>query len=110
MPVYDTEITYEPHMHEEYDIFSVEEITTRNGLLGVRVELTAKNRIDTRPFGITLWPSSQASSTSKWGAFVSMLGNDTASWIGHRIRILNMENRKAAIELVPDKKVIKKDK
>jgi hypothetical protein len=100
MTVYETDVTYEPKANEEYDIIGADEITTRNGLQGLRVELVAKNKLDARAYGITLWPSSQASSTSKWGAFISVLGNDTVVWIGQRIRILSMESRKCAIEIV----------
>jgi len=100
MPEYNTQVTYEPKVNEEYDIFSADAITTRNGLEGVRVELTAKNKLDKREYGVTLWPSSQASNTSKWGAFVSVLGSNTDKWIAQRIRIVSMESKKCAIILM----------
>ena len=100
MPEYNTQVIYEPKVNEEYDIFGANAITTRNGLEGVRVELTAKNKFDKREYGITLWPSSQASNTSKWGSFVSVLGSNTDTWIAQRIRIVSMESKKCAIILV----------
>ena len=100
MPEYNTQVTYEPRVNEEYDIFSADAITTRNNLEGVRVEMTAKNKLDKRVYGVTLWPSDQVSNTSKWGAFVSVLGSNTDKWIAQRIRCVSMESRKCSIILV----------
>jgi len=100
MPEYNTQVIYEPKVNEEYNILAADAITTRNGLPGVRVELAAKNKLDKREYGVTLWPSSQVSSTSKWGAFVSVLGSNTDLWIAQRIRIVSMESKKCSIVLV----------
>ena len=99
---YNTDVSYEPRVNEEYNIISVDEVTTRNGLQGVRVELTSKNTLDKRSYGVTLWPSSQVSATSKWGAFIVTLGNDTDKWIGKHIRIFSLESRKCEIAIVRD--------
>ena len=108
-PQYNSTVVYEPKVNEVYEIVSVDEITTRNNLTGVRVEMKAKNSLDKRDYAVTLWPSDQVSNTSKWGAFISVLGNDTDKWLHKWIRIGNMQARLCEIFLEKAPKLSLKD-
>src|SRR3990172_11502842 len=106
-PQYNTQVSYEPKVQEVYEIVSADEITTRNNLTGVRVEMRAKNGFDKRNYAVTLWPSDQVSNTSKWGAFISVLGNDTDKWPHKWIRIISMQARlcETVLEKAPSLKM-----
>ena len=99
LPQYNTQVSFEPKANETYEIVSADEITTRNNLTGVRVEMKAKNSLDKRVYSVTVWPSDQVSNTSKWGAFVSVLGSDTDKWPHKWIRIVSMQARLCEIIL-----------
>ena len=101
MPEYGTQVTYEAKKGAIYEIQSAEEITTRNNLSGVRVELKAQDKHDLREYAVTLWPSSQVNSTSKWGSFCAVLGSNTDNWLHKWIRIVNWQDRQCEIQLVP---------
>ena len=99
-PEYNTSIVYEPKKDGQYEIISVDEITTRNNLIGVRVGLKGLGK-DLRDYGVTLWPSNETNATSKWGSFVSILGSDTDTWLHKWVRFVNWQNRLCEVALMP---------
>ena len=109
VPEYNTSVTYEPKKESVYEIVSVNEITTRNSLLGIRVSLKALDKNDQRDYAVTLWPSQETNATSKWGSFVSVLGSNTDTWLHKWIKIVNWQNRLCEIALMPAPKMSLKE-
>ena len=100
MPEYNTRVTYDIQKGGIYEIQTAEGITTRMNLSGVRVSLRSRDGKDQREYAVTLWPAEQVSATSKWGSFVSVLGNNTDSWVNKWIRVDEWQSRLCMIALV----------
>jgi len=109
MPEYNTSVTYDPKRETVYEIVGVDEITTRNNLLGIRVGLKSYDKNDQRDYGVTLWPASETNATSKWGSFVAVLGSNTDSWLHKWIKIVSWQNRLCEIALMPVPKMSLKE-
>ena len=105
MPVYNTQVKFEVKKDGIYEITYVNEMTTRNGLTGIVVDLKAKDEKDKRNYAVTLWPSEIASATSKFGSFVAVLGDDTDNWLHKWVKINNWMNRLCEIQLIPAPKI-----
>jgi hypothetical protein len=85
-----------------YTITQVEQVKTAlRGFEGLRV--TAVDE-DGEEHAEMLWLRETVGNTSKLGAFVSVLGDDTDNWIGKRIRIVSWTPKNRQIALVQEKK------
>lgn len=105
MPEYNTQVSFDIKKDGIYEIISAEQITTRSGLEGLRVELKAKEIADKRNYAVTLWTSDTVSASSKFGSFLAVLGNNTDDWLHKWIRVTNWQNRLCEIQLVPAPKL-----
>jgi hypothetical protein len=101
LPVHNSRIVYEPKVNEVYEIVSADDFTSRNNNEGVNIEMKSKNNNDQRIYGLMLWlPNSDSiSALSKWGAFASVLGDDTDKWLHKWVRIITLTPRATEILL-----------
>ena len=92
----------EPTEGKTYEIISAEIIKTqRSSWDGVRVGLKDDKGNEA---ATVLWLRDKTTPIAKLGAFISVLGNDTDTWLHKRITIVKWTSRNRQIALAPPKK------
>jgi len=88
----------EPVEGKTYTIVNVEVIKTAvRGFDGVRVTLKdAKGN----EYATMLWIRDRVGENSKLGAFLKVLGDDTDTWVGKKIRIQEWRPRQRTVVLI----------
>ena len=81
---------------QAYKIKDTEEFTSElKGYKGIRVILEAE---DGKLLAIPLWLREQVGRKSKLGAFLALLGDNTAKWKGKKIQFVSWEQGKRIIK------------
>jgi hypothetical protein len=101
MPIIETELATEKPFHEGLtgEIVSAEIVKTPvSGYSGIRV--TIKEAGTDEKYAEMLWIRPRTGVKSKLGAFISVLGNNTDTWVGKLIKIVKWTAKEREIQLV----------